>query len=105
MLLEAGMDALRAKGVALTGYAVSLFDAWLTGRGFALGSPRSAERRGSHVLIRHPDGQRLARALIDGGVIVDFRRPDGIRVGLAPLTTRFVDVHRAMRALADLAPA
>ncbi|HYT29883.1 MAG TPA: kynureninase [Actinomycetota bacterium] len=103
LLVEAGMDRLRAKAVALTSYAVELFDAWLAARGFALGSPRDPSRRGSHVLVQHPDATRLCGSLIERGVIPDLRQPNGIRVGLAPITTRFVDVHDGLRALADLA--
>ncbi len=103
LLVEAGMDRLRAKAAALTSYAVELFDAWLAGRGFALGSPRDPSRRGSHVLVQHPDATRLCGSLIERGVIPDLRQPNGIRLGLAPITTRFVDVHDGLRALADLA--
>jgi kynureninase len=60
--------------------------------GATLGSPREAGRRGAHVSIRHPAARRLCAELIQHGVIPDFREPDGIRFGLAPLTTRFTDV-------------
>ncbi len=103
LVVEAGMDRLRAKAVALTSYAVELFDAWLAERGFSLGSPRDPSRRGSHVLVQHPNATRLCGSLIERGVIPDLRHPNGIRVGLAPITTRFVDVHDGLRALADLA--
>lgn len=103
MLAAAGLDALRAKGMALTSYAVERFDADLAPLGFTLGSPRSPERRGSHVSVSHPDAEALSAELAAAGVLPDFRYPDGIRLGLAPLTTRFTDVHDAMAVLADLA--
>jgi kynureninase len=103
MLVEAGMDRLRAKGMALTGYAIELFDAWLAGSGFSLGSPRDAVRRGSHVFVTHPRARTLCAGLVERGVIPDFRQPDGIRMGLAPLTTSFADVRRGIQALAELA--
>ncbi len=89
---EAGLPALRAKGQALTAYAVELSDAWLAPLGFRLGSPRDPARRGSHVSLCHPRAEEWCRALIAHGVIPDFRRPDAIRLGLAPLTTSFDDV-------------
>jgi kynureninase len=99
---EAGIDAIRAKGMALTGYAIALHDVWLAPRGCALGSPRDPALRGAHVAIRHPEAKALTTALIERGVIPDFREPDSIRIGLSPLTTSFVDVHRGLAVLADL---
>jgi kynureninase len=95
---EAGIEAIRNKGIALTEYAIALADEI----GVAVGSPREAERRGAHVAVVHPDARDLCRALIERGVIVDFRAPDIIRFGFAPLTTRFVDVYAGLVALADL---
>ncbi|HSG85270.1 MAG TPA: aminotransferase class V-fold PLP-dependent enzyme, partial [Candidatus Limnocylindrales bacterium] len=99
---EAGLEAIRSKGIALTDYAVALHDAWLAPLGTALGSPRDAERRGSHVAIRHPDAERLMAALAEREVIVDFRRPDVLRLGLSPLTTSFGEVREAIVRLRDL---
>jgi kynureninase len=103
MIVEAGIDAIRAKSVLLTSLAVELYDAWLAPLGFDLASPRDADRRGSHVTVTHPDAFDLMRSLMAKGVVPDFRRPDGIRLGLAPLTTRFVDVYDGLAVLAELA--
>jgi kynureninase len=92
LIEEAGLAAIRAKGIALTELAITLLDAWLGPLGGALGSPRAAADRGAHVAVRHPAAERLCRELIAQGVIPDFRQPDSIRMGLSPLTTRFVDV-------------
>ncbi len=100
---EAGIDAIRAKGIALTEYAIALHDAWLAPRGFTLGSPRESARRGSHVSVRRPDARELTRQMIAAGVVPDFRAPDSIRLGLSPLTTSFTDVARGIAVLADLA--
>jgi len=102
VVAEAGIEAIRAKGIALTEYAIALVDAWLAPLGCSVGSPRDAARRGAHVSIRHPDAKRLTRSLIDRGVIPDFRAPDSVRVGLSPLTTSFDDVHRGLTALRTL---
>ena len=97
VLAEAGIERLRAKGIALTELMIELHDAWLAPLGFVLASPRDAALRGSHVSLAHPDGYRICRALISKArVISDFRPPDRIRLGPAPLTTRFVDVWDAM---------
>ena len=101
--VEAGIDAIRAKGIALTEYAIALHDHWLAPLGFTLGSPREAVRRGSHVSVRRSDARELTRALIDAGVVPDFRAPDSIRLGLSPLTTSFTDVARGMATLTRLA--
>ncbi len=95
---EAGIDAIRAKGIALTELAIELCDA----HGLGVGSPRDAAHRGAHVAVVHPDARELCRALIDQGVIVDFRTPDIIRFGFAPLTTRYVDVWDGIDALRRL---
>jgi kynureninase len=91
--LEAGMERIRQKSVALTEYLIQLTDAILAPLGFSLGSPRDFERRGSHVSIRHADAYRINRALIEEmNVIPDFRAPDNLRLGLTPLYTSFVEV-------------
>jgi kynureninase len=100
---EAGIEAIRAKGIALTEYAIALHDAWLGPLGFRLGSPREAGRRGAHVAVRHPDARRYNDELIDAGVIPDFREPDSIRLGLSPLTTSFADVRRGLERLREIA--
>ncbi len=102
LLAEAGIDRLRAKGMALTSLAVHLADAWLAPLGFTLASPRDPERRGSHVTLAHPDARRIAHALPERGVIVDFRAPNRIRLGAAPVASRFVDLWDAVDRLRDL---
>jgi len=100
VLAEAGIQRLRAKGIALTELLIELHDAWLAPLGFSLASPRDAAVRGAHVSLAHPDGYRISQALISQArVIPDFRPPDRIRFGPAPLTTRFVDVWDAMERL------
>ncbi len=92
-LLEAGMDSLRTKSVLMTDYASYLTDHLLAPLGFSLGSPRDSAKRGSHISIRHAEGYRINRALIDEmNVIPDFREPDNIRLGFAPLYISFTDV-------------
>ena len=104
LIAEAGIERIRAKNLELTRLAVELYEAWLAPMGFQLGSPRDANRRGSHVCLRHPAAERISAALIaQHRVIVDFRGPDSIRLGLPAPDTRFVDVYDAMARLRALA--
>lgn len=102
LVAEAGIDALRTKGIALTEYAIELADARLAAHGVTVLSPRAAERRGAHVALGHPDAEALAARLIERRVVPDFRRPDIIRFGLSLLTTRFADVYDGVEAFAQL---
>jgi len=100
ILLEAGMDNLRAKSEAQSAYAIGLWEALLEPLGFSLNSPRDARRRGSHVSLGHAEGLRIDLALIDAmKVLPDFRAPDTIRLGIAPLYTSFGDIHEAVTRL------
>ena len=91
--LQAGIDSLRAKSILMTDYASFLTENWLAPFGFSLGSPLDSAKRGSHISIRHPEGYRINRALIEEmNVIPDFREPDNLRLGFAPLYTSFVEV-------------
>ena len=100
LLEEAGMGAVRAKGVALTSFALECADAWLPG--VTVASPRDAARRGSHVTLQHAGFREVVDELWLRGVIPDYREPDGLRIGLSPLSTSFAEVHAGMRALREL---
>jgi kynureninase len=102
LLIQAGLPALRQKSIALSEYLLELAEAWLFPLGFSLGSPRRPDQRGSHVSLRHPEAYRINRAMIEPAgeapvVIPDFRAPDNIRLGLAPLYTTFEEVYLALR--------
>ncbi|MFG2071388.1 kynureninase [Nonomuraea maritima] len=84
------MAQVRAKSKALTSLFVEL-----VGDALELVSPADPEARGSQVSYRHPDGYPVMRALIDHGVHGDFRAPDILRFGFAPLYTSYTDVHDA----------
>ena len=103
MLLEAGMDRVRAKSVAQTEYLIALCDEHLTQYGFTVKSPRDAKWRGSHVAIGHPDGWRINQSMIkDMNIIPDFRAPDNIRLGVTPLYTSFMDLYTAVTRIKQL---
>jgi len=96
LIAEAGIGRLAAKGRALGELVVALSDAWLATRSVVLASPRDPVRRGGHVTLAHPQAWQLTQALIARQVVPDFRTPDRVRLGPAPLYTRFVDVWDAM---------
>ncbi|HEX2477789.1 MAG TPA: kynureninase [Geminicoccaceae bacterium] len=99
MLLEVDQRYLRQKSVALTETFIRLVEDRCGDFGFAIASPRRAEERGAQVALRHGDGYPIVQALIARGVIGDFREPDLLRFGFAPLYVRFADVWDAVDAL------
>ena len=93
LLLEAGIERIRHKSVRLTAYLANLVASALLPLGFDMGSPQNSAQRGSHISIRHPDGYRINQALVqEMNVLPDFREPDNVRIGLAPLYTSFYEV-------------
>ncbi len=95
----AGIDAIAAKARALTALGIDLCDRL----GLSTCTPRDELRRGGHISVVHPDARTLTGRLIERGVIPDFREPDLVRLGMSPLTTRYVDVFDGITVLADLA--
>ncbi|WP_111428664.1 kynureninase [Rhodobacteraceae bacterium DSL-40] len=93
---RAGIARVREKGKLLTQLFIDLVEAGCEGR-VQLVSPRSAEDRGSQVAFAHPEGYAIVQALIARGVIGDFRNPDILRFGFAPLYLRHADVAEAAR--------
>ena len=102
LVAEAGIEAIRAKSVALTEFAIEVVDSWPTELRVTIGSPRDSASRGGHVTIRRPDFRELTPRLWEHGVIPDFRAPDGIRLGLSPLSTSFVELHRGLETISEL---
>ncbi len=102
LVADAGIEALYRKGQALTGYLVELAEAWLAPLGFRVASPRDDARRGAHLTLQHPAAWQICQAAADRGVIADYRTPDRLRLGPAPLYTRFVDGYDALDRLRDL---
>ena len=94
-----GLEAVRAKSVALTEFAIALADELISDA--ALASPRDASVRGGHVTLDHPQFAAIMPALWAGGIIPDFRRPSGIRLGLSPLSTSFAEVEAGVLAIRD----
>ncbi len=102
LVTEAGIEAIRAKSIALTEFAIEVVDSWPAELQVTIGSPRDSASRGGHVTIRRPDFRELTPRLWEHGVIPDFRAPDGIRLGLSPLSTSFVELHRGLETISEL---
>jgi kynureninase len=94
------MQQLRQKSIALTDLFIRLADERLSG--FGLATPRDSQSRGSQVSLTHPEGYAIMQALIERGVIGDFRAPNILRFGFAALYVRYVDVWNAIDVLADI---
>ena len=97
ILIEAGMEAVRAKAMRQTDYLVGLWESLLAPVGYSLNSPREADRRGSHISLGHEEGWRINQCMIqEMRIIPDFREPDNIRLGIAPLYTRYEDIYETV---------
>lgn len=96
------MDDVVRKSRRLSVLLIGLVDERLADAGFVLASPREPERRGSQVSLRHPEAYAVSKAMRDAGVVADFRSPDILRFGIAPLYLRHVDVWDAVAALAGI---
>ncbi|MFE6736361.1 kynureninase [Microbacterium sp. NPDC057650] len=98
---DAGIGAVRAKSISLTDFAVRAYDELLAPLGVRLLSTRDAAGRGGHITIGHDSFQRVTQELWGQGVIPDFRFPDGIRLGLSPLSTSHEETLRGVVAVRD----
>lgn len=97
---DAGMPAIRAKSVALTEFAWRAADTLLVPLGARFASPRDPAERGGHVTLAHPSFKEVTARLWGEGIIPDFRHPDGLRIGLSPLSTTFAETLRGIEAIA-----
>jgi kynureninase len=101
MVIDAGIDVIRQKSLGLTEFFIDLARERLAPLGFTLASPQDGARRGSHVALRHLDGWRIVQAMIeDARVLPDFREPDNIRFGMAPLYNGYLELHTAVGRIA-----
>ena len=100
LIAEAGMGAVREKSVQLTSFAVEAFDEVLAPLGAELASPRNPSQRGSHITVDHPAFKDITARLWEQGIIPDYRNPNGIRLGLSPLSTSFAETWTGIQAIA-----
>ncbi|MDG4897820.1 kynureninase [Mesorhizobium sp. WSM4976] len=99
---EVDMTAVREKSVALTDLFIRLVEARCGAFGLELESPRNGADRGSQVSFAHPHGYQVMRALIERGVIGDFRAPSTVRFGFTPLYVGYRDVWDAVEVLEEI---
>jgi len=103
LLLEAGMPRVYEKSVMLTERFIDLCDKKLAKFGFKIVTPLDSESRGSHVAVSHPEAQAVCLALLnEQSVIPDFRPPDLLRFGFAPLYISFADVDSTVKRIVDV---
>lgn len=103
IIADAGVKDLSEKGGALGDYFIDLFDERLSQLGFTLESPREPNRRGSHITLGHSKARQLVPALVENGVVPDFRTPDLIRFGFASSYVSFADLYFAAEVIAKVA--
>jgi len=102
LVAEAGMPALAAKSRKLCSAFIDAVESRCAGLGLTLVTPRDPAARGSQVSFAHPDAYPIMQALIERGVIGDFRAPDILRFGFIPLYVGFEDVGHAAVTLAEV---
>ncbi|XUK62744.1 Aminotransferase class V [Plantibacter sp. RU18] len=95
-----GLPAIREKSARLTDFAISWADEHLAPRGVSVVTPREPARRGGHVTLAHPSFESVIAELWEHGVIPDFRRPDGLRIGISPLSSSFAELERGLEEIA-----
>ncbi len=100
--LEADMSAVRAKSLELTDLFIELVETRCAEYGLELVTPREHERRGSHASFRHEHGYEIMAALIERGVIGDYREPEVLRFGITPLYLSRSDIWDAVEILREI---
>lgn len=101
VLLDAGIEAIRAKSLKMTKYLTFLIDDVLSRNpyNFSIGTPREEARRGGHVAVEHDEALRITEALRSRGVVPDFRPPNIIRIAPIPLYNTFHEIWQLVQHL------
>lgn len=97
LLLEAGIARLRVKSRRMTALLIELVERECQGHGLTLGSPHDDGAIGNHVIFHHAEGYAIVQALKARGVVGDFRAPDCIRLGIAPIYLSYQDIWDAVQ--------
>lgn len=96
------LQDLRAKSIGLGELFLQLVEENQTLDRLKLASPAESSGRGSQLAFSHPQAFAICQALIERGVIADFRAPDVLRLGFAPLYLRYRDVWNAVQIMAEI---
>lgn len=102
IFIEAGIDNIRKKSIKQTDITIKLIKEHLSDFNFSIQTPENHEQRGSHVSISHEKAFEISLALRDKKVIPDFRHPNVIRLGIAPLYTTYVDIYNFISRLKEI---
>lgn len=104
IILEAGIDRIRAKSLRMTSYLIYLIDELLSKPpyNFSVGTPREPHRRGGHIAVEHEEGMRIGEALRARGVVPDFRPPNIIRTAPSPLYNTYHDIWETAQHLKEI---
>ena len=102
IILEAGIDAIRAKSLKMTSYLTSLVDHVLSPFNFSIGTPREEARRGGHVAVEHEEALRISESLRARGVIPDFRPPNIIRIAPIPLYNTYHEIWQVVHHIVEI---
>jgi len=102
IMARADIHKIREKSKRMGDLFIAAVEQKCNDYGFDIVSPRRADQRGSQVSLSHENGYAVIQALIERGVIGDFRTPDILRFGLTPLYLKYVDVWDAVDILSDI---
>ncbi|MEM1403082.1 MAG: kynureninase [Pseudomonadota bacterium] len=102
MFAAVDLESLREKSLALTSYFMERLSSVESLRDLRVLTPQDAGSRGSQVSVAHPQAWGISQALIEAGIIVDFRAPNIVRFGFAPLYNSFSDAQAALKELASI---
>ena len=104
IMLEAGINEIRAKSIKITSYLMLLIDNLLTQDpfNFEVGTPRDPDQRTGHVAIEHDEAFRITEALKAKGVVTDYRPPNIIRVAPVALYNTYHEVWQTVQLLKEI---
>lgn len=103
--IEAGMDNIREKNILMTEYLIFLIKKNLSEYHIEIGTPLNSKERGSHITLKHKEGYRICKAMIENKglkIIPDFRKPDNIRFGLNSLYNSFEEIFIAVKRIKEI---
>ena len=105
LTIKAGMEKIREKNILLTDYLIYLTNVTLLKHGIEIGSPQHNMERGSHITLKHKEGYRICKAMIENEklkVIPDFRKPNNIRLGVNSLYNSFAEVFTTVKRIEEI---
>ncbi len=107
LTIDAGLNEIREKSLAQSEFMIKMIKELLLPLGFSIASPLKSDQRGSHVSLQHPESYRISQAMISPkddlkSIIPDFRPPNNIRLGIAPLYNSYLDVYETIQRIKNI---